>query len=473
MDSDHVPAYVPGFEHDVFISYARVDDTPEFGPLGWVSTFVDLLQKRLARLLGRPDCFSLWMDRGQLSGASLLTPGLEHPLKTTAVMVAFLSTGYLESSWCPKERDVFVKAIGPEAGDCARIFVVEMDALDPERLPKEFADRLRYKFWDLKPGEKYPRRLGEPGTGPDPNYLSYIDALARELVEVLRRMKERAQGGTKLDKGDAQAPLKPIVAKAQPIVYLAEVTEDLDSLWWKVKGYLEQQRIGVVPRQYLPRDPDAFRQAVVSNLADADLFVQLLSNVPGRQMDESRTYAAFQHALAREVGLPVVQWRDPVLTEHDLAEIESATHRELLAGSTVQAVQIEEFKQDILHSLERLRAEREKQERIAQKSQEAAQGKANDKFVFIVADTKDEVVARSLFEYIGQQGYPCGLPIALEDRVTEITPAEIRQDFEENVQSADGTVIVYGQTPVVWYRSQLTAVRKIQAQYQRNGKRSE
>ena len=177
MASDHAPAYVPGFEHDVFISYARVDDTPEFGPLGWVSTFVDLLQKRLARLLGRPDCFSLWMDRSQLNGASLLTPGLEQPLKATAVMVAFLSTGYLESSWCPRERKVFLDTIGTEAGDCARIFVVEMDPQDPERLPKEFIDRLRYKFWDLKPGDKYPRRLGEPGTGPDPNATA-IEAAA-------------------------------------------------------------------------------------------------------------------------------------------------------------------------------------------------------------------------------------------------------------------------------------------------------
>jgi hypothetical protein len=474
MASDRTPAYVPGFEHDVFISYACVDDQPEFGVQGWVSTFYDLLKNRLARLLGRPDCFSLWRDRSRLDGTTLLSTGIERPLKSTAVMVALLSNGYLASPWCPWEREVFLKAIGPEAGDCLRVFVVELDSLDAGQRPKEFADRLAYRFWVPGPHDKHARLLGAPGTAPDPEYISRMDDLARELVKVLKRMKERAprDGAIPAQNTDAKVPpARPAPEKPTTTIYLAEATDDLESLWWKVKGYLEQQQIEVVPKQYLPRDPDAFRQAVVSNLADADLFVQLLSKVPGRRMDESRTYLAFQHACAREADLPVLQWRDPGLTEKDLAEVEPAAHRELLDGPAVQAVNVEDFKQEILRTLERLRAEREREARLAERRREAAEGKTNDKFVFIVADTKDRAVARSIFEYVGRLGYFCGLPLALEDSAGEITPADVRQDFEENVRLADGAVIVYGQTPVVWYRNQLMAVRKIHAQYQQDGKR--
>src|SRR5262249_19880636 len=117
----------------------------------WVSTFAELLKHRLARLLGRPDCFSVWMDRTRLDGTSLLTPGIEGPLRKTAVMIALLSNGYLESSWCPREREVFLQAVGPEAGDCARVFAVELDRIEPAQLPKEFADRLAYRFWTQGP----------------------------------------------------------------------------------------------------------------------------------------------------------------------------------------------------------------------------------------------------------------------------------------------------------------------------------
>jgi hypothetical protein len=474
MVSERSRTYVPGFEHDVFISYARVDDTPEFGLQGWVSTFAEGVTKRLARQLGGSDCFSVWLDRTRLDGASLLTAGIERPLKKTAVMVVLLSNGYLESSWCTREREVFLNAVGAEAGNCSRVFVVELDQLSADQRPKEFADRLLYKFWDKGLLDKYPRLLGAPGMAPDPNYLSRIDALSRDLVEVLKRMKGCGRDREKPAKNPDEGALPATglhLTKPPTTVYLAEATEDLESLWWKVKGYLEQHQIEVVPKQYLPRDPDAFRHAVVSNLADADLFAQLLSTVPGRRIDESRTYVAFQHTCALEAGLPVLQWRDADLTEQNLAAVESAVHRDLLDGPTVQAVHVEEFKQEILRSLERLRAERDREARIALISQEAGLGKTNDKFVFIVADPKDGAVAQSIFEFVGRQGYPCGLPITLEAAADEIAPADVRQDFEDNVRLADGTVIVYGQTPPTWYRSQLSEVRKIQAQHRRDDRR--
>ena len=98
-------AYVPGFDYDIFISYASVDNEPELDQEGWVSTFFQLLQTRLWKLLGRKGCFSPWIDRKELDGSFLLTPGIEMPLKKTAVMVALLSPGYLKSPWCPWERE--------------------------------------------------------------------------------------------------------------------------------------------------------------------------------------------------------------------------------------------------------------------------------------------------------------------------------------------------------------------------------
>jgi hypothetical protein len=60
-------AFIPGYDHDIFVSYAHVDnhfllENPRGReqPIGWVATLVKLLSKLLAQKFGRADAFSLW-----------------------------------------------------------------------------------------------------------------------------------------------------------------------------------------------------------------------------------------------------------------------------------------------------------------------------------------------------------------------------------------------------------------------------
>src|SRR5712692_1321994 len=49
-------AYVPGFAHDVFISYAHVDNLPlTEGDEGWISKFHASLEVQLRQILGRAE----------------------------------------------------------------------------------------------------------------------------------------------------------------------------------------------------------------------------------------------------------------------------------------------------------------------------------------------------------------------------------------------------------------------------------
>jgi len=58
MRSSGAMAFVPGYEYDIFVSYARIDDVPIEGR-GWVSTFVDQLKRSLAVRLGRTEILSV------------------------------------------------------------------------------------------------------------------------------------------------------------------------------------------------------------------------------------------------------------------------------------------------------------------------------------------------------------------------------------------------------------------------------
>ena len=54
-------AFVPGFRHDVFVSYARADDIVDAtSGRGWVSQFVDSLTCALKQRLGAPTTYQFF-----------------------------------------------------------------------------------------------------------------------------------------------------------------------------------------------------------------------------------------------------------------------------------------------------------------------------------------------------------------------------------------------------------------------------
>ncbi|MFP3656698.1 hypothetical protein, partial [Burkholderia sp. SIMBA_052] len=56
-------AFVPAFEHDIFISYGRVDD---LGAEKWVTNFHGALELALAQRHGRVGGVKLWRDTRDL-----------------------------------------------------------------------------------------------------------------------------------------------------------------------------------------------------------------------------------------------------------------------------------------------------------------------------------------------------------------------------------------------------------------------
>jgi len=83
-------AFVPGYEQDVFISYAHVDDVPFFGgadpdqAAGWVTRLVRHLENFLAQQVGCAEGFRVWKDNYNLRGNDALTPEIAAELQRAA-----------------------------------------------------------------------------------------------------------------------------------------------------------------------------------------------------------------------------------------------------------------------------------------------------------------------------------------------------------------------------------------------------
>ena len=73
-------AYIDGFEHDIFISYAHVDDlTASEDEEGWVTSFIEHLKVALGQRFGNFDCVKIWRDKRRLEGNHVFDEVIEIP----------------------------------------------------------------------------------------------------------------------------------------------------------------------------------------------------------------------------------------------------------------------------------------------------------------------------------------------------------------------------------------------------------
>jgi hypothetical protein len=437
------PAITQNCAHDIFVSYAVVDDEPPPGvsAAGWVTTLAENLEWRLRQLCGHPEGLSVWMDH-RLAGNPQFDALLEDRLERTAVVVIVSSPGYVKSAWFGPDAK-FIDLLRKRATRCHNVLVVERDRVEPRGLPCDLADIRRFQFWEDRDGQGA-RIFGYPRPRPDVDidYYAKIDDLARAVHTSLSASGR--ESNVPVLTGDAAQP--EVSAKPRRgTVYLAEVTDDLDPLRNSVERCLTQVGFGVVPDSWLPREAGQFRQAVDASLKDAVLFVQLLGPVIGKRPPGStRSYAALQHEAAALALVPVIQWRDAALDPSSIRDVE---HRALLESTAVMASDLEQFRHEVIR-----RAQREFERRHAHEQMSASRDKA---FIFVNVDRGDLSLADDLCRVLEQSGCTFALPLH------EGRPDEIRRDLEANLLDCDGLIVVYGEITEQWVREQLRQWRKM------------
>jgi hypothetical protein len=444
-------AFVPGYDHDIFISYAHVDDEPLDAspgpeqPAGWVERLYRHVEKALARRIGRPEAFHIWFDRISLRGRHSLTEEIAEHLKRSATFVALLSPGYCASTWCRDEAALFASHFAGRLRN--RLFVIEMARVeDLERPPPELSGLRNYRCW-------YPDRTNQPCTLAMPgsqadmqSYFALVQDVARDIHAQLKEM------GGRLPEMQASAarPLAGSIVAPPPTdapsVVLAEVTDDLELRRLEVRRYLEQQGVPVLPAVGYPLGRAQFEAALDADLAQAGLFVQLLGPMPGkRPPDVPDGYGWLQLECARRhAGTKVLLWRSP---ETDPAQIEWPRHRELLELPGVQATSLEAFKAAIAAALK------------PAPPPSPPRGNGDRALVFLNTEPRHQGLAAEIRAAIGNA----------VDWATPLFegPAEIvREDLEQNLLDCDAMVMVYADN-AGWARAQLRQFRKLSARRER------
>jgi hypothetical protein len=348
--------------------------------------------------------------------------------RQSAIFLPVISPSYVERPWPQDELQAFVEA----TAEPGRIFAVEL--LPPiGEYPEPLRHLKRKAFWWMDEKRGTAPRRSTPKYDSQ-LYTDNLDDVAYSIAKRLRDMRRAPEPTPPAVKGDTTKT-----------VLLAEVTDNLRRPIRQVREYLEQFGYTVLPKYGYPDAASDFVREFESNLANAGLFVQLLSEVRstadirGSGETEPISRGRYQYEAARRRGIGTLQWR-----ESDV-ELSSANHydRPLLLGPHVVAMGLQEFMRRIKSELDRPAPRPLKKE------------KKGD-FIFINADRSDEEIADQLLNLIKAKSALMAMMPLFEGAADQIL-----QDLEDNFKDCGALLLVYGNSRPPWVRAQIRRYIKL------------
>ena len=338
--------FVPGYAHDIFVSYDKADEDRVF-------TIIRHLKSQVGQVLGGKDTFSLRKSGDQShpdDGSAMIAQ--------SATLVIALSHEYLDSRRCQTEREQFF-LVNQQKDGYSRVFVVELEAIEERDRPQECSQfKNVYRFYDQV------------------EYFNQFGDFKRQLANMLKDLKSLTEHPD--DEKDKATDFRPAV-------FLAEVTDDLREKRELLKRAFGQEKFRVLPEiPLILGKSEAFCQTVSEQLDQCEVFVQLVSALPGRtcpdQPDLNYSYLQFKQAQQAQ-ETTIIQWRDPQV---DVKQVTHEVHQKLLESEYLISRHFEDFKQEVVRKVKQTA------------TQKRTQPPSEAPFVFLNANKEDETLAKQI-----------------------------------------------------------------------------
>jgi hypothetical protein len=287
-----MPAYLDGFEHDVFISYGWAGaQRPDEGDRAWVGEFAGRLETEMKARLEASRC-ELFLDR-DASRNGYLSQNLTRALSSSGVLLFIVSPGSCRTdSWCRLEATQFFDLAQPVAHPGLfredRLFKIELRKVEPATEPPQIARCVPYSFADAEFNTPLPvTEIGQRGSAA---YQSF-HSLCRDLEKLLRRARR------------LQETSKPASGKT---VFLGAVPEELRENRDRRLNSLEGDGHRVVlTTPTTTESADEFQTRTRQTLADATVSVHLFGTPELFGPSAMQCQAALQSSASK-----IYIWRD-------------------------------------------------------------------------------------------------------------------------------------------------------------------
>lgn len=467
-----------GFEIDVFVSYAHIDDqVMGEGQTGWISSFHRALEVRLAQLLGQHP--KVWRDP-KLQGNDVFGDTLlAEKLPRAALLVSVLSPRYVRSEWCTRELREFLRASeqtgGVRVADKVRVFKVVKTPIPLEEHPAELQTVLGYDFFTVEPDTGRPRELSQSAP-PDAQrqYWARLDDLAHDIADLLKRLHSNGHGATAVAAGQPE----PVEKEA---VYLAETSFDLRAERDALKREIQGQGFAVLPDRPLPLVGDELAATVREQLGRCRLSIHLIGRGYGVVPDgATESVVALQNELAIErgsTGGPVAAGGAPAPEPAGFTrlvwlpaglETDDERQRKLIESLRTDVriqetgdlleTSLEDFKTVLVRHLRppEPAARNEVDAAEAGAATGAGDAAADDDLrrVYLVCDQRDLGETGELEDLLFDRGFEVITPVFEGDE------AQVRRDHEESLVACDAVLLYWGHGNDLWLRRKLREIQK-------------
>ncbi|HMC98560.1 MAG TPA: toll/interleukin-1 receptor domain-containing protein, partial [Ferruginibacter sp.] len=215
-------AFIPGYEYDIFISYAHVDNLAFPGQAdGWIEQFYKNLNLMLAKRFGRLDMIKIWWDTHKLDGSKLFDDSIEDGIRKSAIMICLNSPGYLQSAYCKQELDLFYKKASAEKqrlkiGDRSRIINVLLNNIPYNEWPTGLTGATGFPFHDAEKTDDF----GETVDTLSAEFRTQLQKLRDAVFNLLTEFQKTQAGTASLQ--------EPVESREERFnIYLGEVADTL------------------------------------------------------------------------------------------------------------------------------------------------------------------------------------------------------------------------------------------------------
>jgi len=323
-------AYLTGFDYDIFISYAHVNNQrASEGEEGWVTQFQKHFEMQLSTLVGRMGLVKIWWDP-EIDGNQLFDRTIQERVNRSAIFLAMTSKGYLASDYCQQELLWFVQKATAEAwglsiGDRVRVFNLLLNNIPHTRWPDAYSGTSGHPFHDAESENE----IGYPTDPGEKLFKRQLRALVEAVYSTLEEFRAVLTAPPNTADESRQGRDDKSTNEHQFTVFLADTSDALRTLRRRVANELSQQGVRLTAQVPPPFEAGPHDDKVIAEIKRADLSVHLIDAWPGREIEHrpERTYPQHQAELALAHAGAQLIWAPQSL---DLQSVEDEAHRSFL-----------------------------------------------------------------------------------------------------------------------------------------------
>jgi hypothetical protein len=447
--------YLPGYQHDIFISYAHVDNVAANEEAGWVTRFREHLDVQLSKRIGRIGAVKIWQDPA-LEGSQLSDKTIEDAINSSALFIALTSSGYLASEYCQQEVRWFHRKAGGESpglvvGDRSRFFNVLLNNVPFNEWPIEFGRTSGFPFHDADSSDDF----GYPSDPQEKAFQMQLRKLVEAVYRTLCAMKESLQSAaptaalTSTSPSSSSSLMTPQSGDGFT-VFLADTADSLRTLRKRVTTELQSKGITVIADVPPPYEAGTHEQQARAAIGKANMSVHLLGAYPGREIEgaDDKSYTQRQVEIGIEQAASQFIW---VPKSVDYSTLEEGAYRDFLdrlengdrsgAGYKFLRGLPAELPHELLDEIEAARR------RPVQEAEPRA--------ALVDTHFKDQLHALDLIRFLSDQNVQPFINPEEDD------PRKNIRILEERLKQVNKLIIVFGSVTSEWVRARLGAAVEI------------